>query len=101
MSIRPVASAALLAIASAAVAVTVVSSVSLAAQDTETRSVAPKAAASKAAPAQPFKAPRTPWGDPDLQGTYSNAFENGTPLERPQQFEGRRVEDVKGDELLE
>jgi hypothetical protein len=48
-----------------------------------------------------YKSPRTPWGDPDLQGTYSNAFENGTPLERPQQFEGRRIEDVKGDELLE
>src|SRR5438552_13753000 len=48
-----------------------------------------------------YKTPRTPWGDPDLQGTYSNAFENSTPLERPQQFEGRRIEDVKGDELLE
>src|SRR5947207_15642695 len=48
-----------------------------------------------------YKTPRTPWGDPDLQGTFSNAFENSTPLERPQQFEGRRIEDVKGDELLE
>ena len=22
---------------------------------------------------------RTPWGDPDLQGTYTNTYENGTP----------------------
>jgi len=58
-------------------------------------------AAKPAASAKAYKAPRTPWGDPDLQGTYSNAFENGTPMERPQQFEGRRIEDVKGDELLE
>jgi hypothetical protein len=45
-------------------------------------------------------APRTPWGDPDLQGTYTNTYENGTPLERPEQFAGRRLEDVTGEELL-
>jgi hypothetical protein len=44
-------------------------------------------------------APRTPWGDPDLQGTYTNTYENGTPLERPDQFAGRKLEDVKGEEL--
>jgi len=44
-------------------------------------------------------APRTPWGDPDLQGTYTNTYENGTPLERPDEFAGRRLEDVKGEEL--
>ena len=27
-------------------------------------------------------APRTPWGDPDLQGTYTN--KTTTPLERPE-----------------
>src|SRR5262245_9392303 len=43
--------------------------------------------------------PRTPWGDPDLQGTYTNTYENGTPLERPDQFAGRRLDDVKGEEL--
>jgi hypothetical protein len=26
---------------------------------------------------------RTPWGDPDLQGAYTNAAERGIPLERP------------------
>ena len=43
--------------------------------------------------------PRTPWGDPDLQGTYTNTYENGTPFERPDEFAGRKLEDVKGDEL--
>ena len=43
--------------------------------------------------------PRTPWGDPDLQGTYTNTYENGTSFERPDQFAGRKLEDVKGDEL--
>jgi hypothetical protein len=46
-----------------------------------------------------YVAPRTPWGDPDLQGNYTNTYENGTPLERPAEFEGRRLEDVTGDEL--
>ena len=27
--------------------------------------------------------PRTPWGDPDLQGIWSNIKEAGTPFERP------------------
>jgi hypothetical protein len=44
-------------------------------------------------------APRTPWGDPDIQGTYTNTYENGTPLERPDQFAGRHLEDVTGEEL--
>ena len=44
---------------------------------------------------------RTPWGDPDLQGTYTNKYEQSTPLERPVEFAGRRVEDVSGAELAE
>jgi hypothetical protein len=44
-------------------------------------------------------APRTPWGDPDLQGTYTNTYEASTPLERPDEFAGRKLEDIKGDEL--
>ena len=53
-----------------------------------------------AAAAKKWTAPRTPWGDPDLQGSYSNTSENGTPLERPEIFEGRKLEDIKGEELL-
>ena len=46
-----------------------------------------------------YTPPRTPWGDPDLQGNYSNKYEQGTPFERPAEFEGRRIEDIKGQEL--
>ena len=31
--------------------------------------------------------PRTPWGDPDLQGRWTMA--TFTPLERPERFAGR------------
>jgi hypothetical protein len=44
--------------------------------------------------------PRTPWGDPDLQGNLTNLYEVNTPLERPDEFAGRNVWDIKGDELL-
>ena len=56
-----------------------------------------------------YKAPRTPWGDPDLQGTYSNR--TITPFERPANVNGRefftreeaaelekRAQDQSGDE---
>jgi hypothetical protein len=53
----------------------------------------------KPAAGQNSRTPRTPWGDPDLQGNYTNLYENGTPLERPDQFAGRTLDDVKGEEL--
>jgi len=46
-----------------------------------------------------YKAPRTPWGDPDIQGNYTNLTEAGTPLEKPREFEGRNLSEIKGDEL--
>jgi len=46
-----------------------------------------------------YKTPRTGWGDPDFQGNYTNLYEAGTPLERPQQFDGRKLSDVTQDEL--
>ena len=45
--------------------------------------------------------PRTPWGDPDLQGYYTNKYEYGTPFERPAAFAGRRLDDISGKELAE
>src|SRR5262245_33205268 len=42
---------------------------------------------------------RTPWGDPDLQGNYTNKYEYGTPFERPAEFEGRRLDDLSAKEL--
>jgi hypothetical protein len=49
--------------------------------------------------ARAFTAPRTPWGDPDISGNLTNVFEASTPLERPDSFAGRRLEDVQGEEL--
>jgi hypothetical protein len=44
---------------------------------------------------------RTSWGDPDLQGYYTNKYEYGTPFERPAIFEGRRLEGVTPQELAD
>ena len=52
-----------------------------------------------ASSAKAYTPPRTPWGDPQLEGVYSNDDETGVPFERPAQFEGRRLEDVKPEEL--
>src|SRR5215467_59638 len=46
-----------------------------------------------------YRPPRTAWGDPDLQGNYTNKNEQSTPLERPDEFTGRRLDDVSGGEL--
>jgi hypothetical protein len=46
-----------------------------------------------------WTAPKTPWGDPDLQGNYTNKYETSTPFERPKEFEGRRIEDITANEL--
>jgi len=43
--------------------------------------------------------PRTPWGDPDLQGVYTNSNEYGTPLERPAEFAGRSLDEVTAEDL--
>jgi hypothetical protein len=56
-------------------------------------------AAKSTTPQKKWTAPRTPWGDPDLQGPYSNLSEQGTPFERPNEFVGRQLQDVKGEEL--
>ena len=47
----------------------------------------PRAAAARAAAAaKTYNPPRTPWGHPDLQGSYTTTSENGVPLERPDQL---------------
>jgi len=46
-----------------------------------------------------FAPPRTPWGDPDIQGTYTNADENGTPMEQPPDLAGKRLEDFGEKEM--
>jgi hypothetical protein len=47
----------------------------------------------------PYVVPRTPWGDPDFQGAYSNSAERLTPMERPETFAGRRLSDITTAEL--
>jgi hypothetical protein len=45
--------------------------------------------------------PRTPWGDPDLQGVFTNSNEYATPLERPDRYAGRRLEDLSPEDLAD
>jgi hypothetical protein len=54
---------------------------------------------SASALAQMHRVPRTPWGDPDLQGTFTNKNEVSTPFERPAEFQGRRIEDISPTEI--
>ncbi len=46
-----------------------------------------------------WSVPRTPWGHPDLQGTYSNDDETGTPMERPKELEGKTLSSITPEEL--
>jgi hypothetical protein len=56
-------------------------------------------AAARTAETKTWSPPRTPWGDPDLAGIYSNSDESGIPFERPARFDGRRLEDITPKEL--
>jgi hypothetical protein len=40
------------------------------------------------APDKPYTAPKTPWGDPDLQGVWSSDDTQGIPMQRPQNISG-------------
>jgi hypothetical protein len=48
-----------------------------------------------------FTMPRTSWGDPDLAGIYSNDDETGTPLERPDEFEGYTLATITPEKIAE
>ena len=65
-------------------------------QEASRRTVTPRAATAK-----PFVAPKTPWGDPDLQGGWTNVNENGIPFERPDALAGKQLETVDDSELAE
>ena len=60
---------------------------------------AKEAAAESNLPPKNWKPARTPWGDPDLSGVFTNSDESGIPFEKPAEFEGRRLEDVTAAEL--
>jgi hypothetical protein len=46
-----------------------------------------------------YAAPRTPWGDPDLQGAFTNSDESLIPMERPDALKGRTLADITPAEL--
>ena len=52
-----------------------------------------------AAVAGAYAAPRTPWGDPDLEGMWPIDKLNGTPVQRPESFGDRRY--LSDDEYAE
>ena len=47
---------------------------------------AQSSAASNDKPARSWTVPRTPWGDPDIQGLWPSNDMQGTPYERPESF---------------
>lgn len=48
-----------------------------------------------------YTPPRTPWGDPDIQGSWTNVDENGIPLQRPDELTGKSLDEVDDAELAE
>jgi hypothetical protein len=42
-----------------------------------------------------YKAPRTPWGDPDLQGVWSSDDLENVPMSRPAQFQDLYLDDAQ------
>lgn len=48
------------------------------------------ALAQSKAPAKGWAPPKTPWGDPDLQGTWTSDDSFGVPLERPHAYGDRK-----------
>jgi hypothetical protein len=49
--------------------------------------------------AKDWAPPKTPWGDPDIQGNFTTKDEANTPFERPDKWAGRRMEDITPAEL--
>jgi hypothetical protein len=86
-------------LSTSAAVVAIVTGIALQAQAPQRGGAA--AAAAPAKPAAPYVPPKTPWGDPDLQGLYTNKDENGIPMERPGQFAGKNVDEVDDSEFAE
>jgi hypothetical protein len=66
-----------------------------------TPAVAQTRAASPAAAAKQWAPPRTPWGHPDLQGTYTNKDESGIPMEKPDNLSAKAPDDVEDSEFAD
>jgi hypothetical protein len=48
-----------------------------------------------------FTPPKTPWGDPDISGNFDTSPEANTPIERPDEWAGRAMDDITPKELAE
>ena len=59
--------------------------------------LSPAGAAVQGAADDTWTTPRTPWGDPDLQGIWTTDWERSVPLERPVEF-GERA-DLSAEEI--
>src|SRR5580765_1001139 len=70
-----------------ALAATALATVSVAAQSQP--GAAGAAVAQKPAAAKAWMAPKTPWGHPDISGTWTSDGAIGIPMARPDQFAGR------------
>src|SRR5216684_382105 len=46
-----------------------------------------------------FVMPRTPWGDPVIQGNFTIKDEANTPFERPDEWRVRKFDDITGKEF--
>jgi hypothetical protein len=57
------------------------------------------ACASSALAQAPRAVGKTAWGDPDLQGTYTNSNESGIPMQRPAEFAGKTLDQITPAEL--
>src|SRR5215207_1558582 len=64
-------------------------------------SAASAARTARAAAAKPYVPPRTPWGDPDLQGGWTNVNENGIPMEKPNTLGAQSLDDIEDAELAD
>ena len=58
-----------------------------------------QSASRPAARSATFQPSRTPWGDPDLQGSYTNSDESLIPMERPEALSGKTLDQVTPEEL--
>ena len=59
------------------------------------------AAALSAQTSSSLPLPRTSWGDPRIEGTYTNKDEFGTPFERPAELEGKQRREFGPEQMKE
>ncbi len=66
-----------------------------------TLSAAIAAALAAQTPSSAPPLPRTSWGDPNIEGTYTNKDENGTPFERPDELAGKQRREFGPEQMKE